>query len=144
MDYQAIFEFGADVAYAFVNDGNPVRILQILDDAHSADPQLSAAGSAACRGVFATFASTLDAAKKVGVSFQNPVPTAAEFAYESARGAVAYSAIAQRLYDSIVALRLGAPEMKVSRGKPMPKTSVDTIERDPVTLEISRVTTVHG
>lgn len=112
MDHQAIFDFGADAAYAYANTGNFAQVRKILADANATDANRRQAGAIASLGVFMTLAAVLDGAKKAGVRFTNPVPTAAEFSYERMRGSKAYSACAQRLVDSVAALRRDMPGFK--------------------------------
>lgn len=118
MDYQAIFDFGTDAAYEYVNNGNFAGIRKILADANAPDANRRQVGTIASLGVFMALANVLDGVKQAGVRFSNPVPTAAEFSYERMRGSKAYSAIAQRLVDSVAALRRDGPGFKVCRSTP--------------------------
>lgn len=116
MDYQGSYDYGTDVALAFLSDGKPGPLRRILADAHGKDVQRKAAASIACMGFFYTLAQTFDLARARGIRFKGSVPTLAEFRYESSCGQVAHSKAAQRLVDAAVALRRDVPGFSASRG----------------------------
>jgi len=115
MDHQGSYDFGTDVALAFLSDGKPGPLRRILADTHCKDAQRKAAASIALTGALFTIALACDQARARGIRFKGSVPTLAEFRYESSCGQVAHSKAAQRLVDAAVALRRDVPGFSASR-----------------------------